>query len=308
MFSNLARGKYEKALELSNKVISDYPDHPNSILTRVLVYGYNIIHNYNEKDANTDIFFQSIDNLIQLDPIKFNKSRYYQFKSYVLTKLKMYGEAIDALNTAIDLDPNRLDLNYSRNKILLLNNEGEKAIQIIDALIDKFPQKHKSLLKLQASTYSKIGNPEEGLKILEELLEEYHEDKGLMNNCAIMLAQSKKKEEAIEMAKRQISLAPQEGNAYDTYGEILLEFGHYDDAIIEFKKALDIEPGGWFAIHTYTKLGVCYTELKKYNLAEKHLLKACDLEDRLLPNEILRDLYDPHFFLAKLRKLKELAE
>ena len=95
MFCNLARGKYEKALEFSKKVISNYPEHPNAILTRALVYGYNILYNFNQKEVNLEIFLENVDKLINLDPIKSNKSRYYQFKSYVLTKLEQYGEAIE---------------------------------------------------------------------------------------------------------------------------------------------------------------------------------------------------------------------
>jgi len=311
IFSNLARGKYDKALELSTKVISNYPNHPNAILTRTLVYGYNLIYNYDEKEVtevNTKIFFENTDNLIALDPISSNKSRYFQFKSYIFTRLKRYEEAIEALDAAIDLDPKRVDLYFSKNQVLLMNNEGEKAIQILETLIDKFPQKRKDFLKYKASAHAKNGNPEEGFKVLEELMKEYPDDINIINNSAIMLARLKKKEEAIEMAEKQISLAPKEGNPYDTYGEILMEFGDYEEAINEFKMALEIEPGGWFAFHAHTKMGKCYMVLEKNDLARKHLTKGCELEEKLLPNEKHIDVHDPHRYLAELDELEKIQE
>jgi len=305
IFCNLARGKYEKALELSNKVISNYPEHPNSLLTRALVYGYNILYNFNPKDINVEIFIETVDNLINLDPIKSNKSRYYQFKSYILTKLKLYEESIEALDAAITFDPKRIDLYYSKNKIYIQNEEGDNALELMEVLLEKFPQRRKKILKIKSSTYSKIGMPEEGLNLLEELLKEYPDDINIINNLAIMLANAKRKEEAIAMAEKQIELYPKEGNAYDTYGEILMDFGKYDEAIEQFEIALEVDPSGWFAFHAHTKMGNCYRELKKYELAKKHFIIGCQLEEKLLPNENHIDAHDPHRYLAEIEKLIE---
>jgi len=308
MFCNIARGKYEKALELSNKVIANYPEHPNSLLTRALVYGYNTLYNFNQKDVSVEIFLETIDNLIELDPIKSNKSRYYQFKSYILTKLKLFDEAIEALDEAINYDPKRIDLFYSKNNIYIQNNDGDQALELLEMLLEKFPQKRKKILKMKASNYSKMGKPEVGFKLLEELLKKDPEDMNIINNYAIMLAEADRKEEAIAMAEKQIELYPKEGNAYDTYGEILMDFGDYNSAIKEFETALKVQPNEWFSYHSHTKMGKCYMELDKLDLADKHLKMGIELKEKQLPNVWYEGIHDPYKYLAEVQKLRELEK
>ena len=106
-------------------------------------------YNFNPKDINVEIFLETVDNLINLDPIKSNKSRYYQFKSYILTKLKLYEEAIEALDAAITFDPKRIDLYYSTNKIYIQNKEGDQALKLLETLRERFPQKSKKFERIQ---------------------------------------------------------------------------------------------------------------------------------------------------------------
>jgi len=50
-------------------------------------------------------------------------------------------------------------------------------------------------------------------------------------------------ESALDIAERYISVAPEEPNAYDTKGELLISVGRIEEGIAAFRKALELEPG-----------------------------------------------------------------
>ena len=42
--------------------------------------------------------------------------------------------------------------------------------------------------------------------------------------------------------KKYIELIPNDPNPYDSYGELLLKMGRFDDSIVQYRKALAIDP------------------------------------------------------------------
>ncbi|MFW9900980.1 MAG: hypothetical protein ACFFDY_06795, partial [Candidatus Thorarchaeota archaeon] len=59
-FSYLARGKFDKSLEIANLVLTLYPDNPVSHLTRALVVGYNLIYRFTLKEPDIEKFTEFI--------------------------------------------------------------------------------------------------------------------------------------------------------------------------------------------------------------------------------------------------------
>jgi len=57
----------------------------------------------------------------------------------------------------------------------------------------------------------------------------------------------------------------------DTYGEILMYFEYYEKATRKFLKAIMNGGNEWYIYQTYIKLGICYIELNKYELALENL-------------------------------------
>ena len=49
-------------------------------------------------------------------------------------------------------------------------------------------------------------------------------------------------DKAEQSFKKYIELIPNDPNPYDSYGELLLKMGRYDDSIVQYKKALAIDP------------------------------------------------------------------
>ncbi|MFX1307947.1 MAG: tetratricopeptide repeat protein, partial [Promethearchaeota archaeon] len=144
---------------------------------------------------------------------------------------------------------------------------------------------------------------EESLKIIDELLKTHPNGIKLLNNKAIFLAFMGKKDEAIETAEYLISLNPNLGNSYDTYGEILMNFKDYENAIKKYEHALKIESLGGFTFQTCAKLGLCYQELKKYDQALKYFEKGKLLTERMIPSERELYLHKSEEYLSELKIL-----
>jgi tetratricopeptide (TPR) repeat protein len=103
------------------------------------------------------------------------------------------------------------------------------------------------------------------LRSISKVLEFDPNNSVMLNRKARLLAKFDRKEDSIKIIQDLIERKPFDGNFYDTYGEILLIFHEYEDAIVKFQKALELEPNGW--PETYIKMAECYKELGNYEEA-----------------------------------------
>jgi TolB-like protein len=74
--------------------------------------------------------------------------------------------------------------------------------------------------------------------------------------------------------ERAIGLNPNHWNAHREYGELLLRKGRVDAAIVELKRAVELEP---LSLHPLTLLGWAYLEAGEHRLAIERLQEAQDL-------------------------------
>ncbi|MFX1346805.1 MAG: tetratricopeptide repeat protein, partial [Promethearchaeota archaeon] len=82
------------------------------------------------------------------------------------------------------------------------------------------------------------------------------------------------KNAAIKTIKALTEKAPYEGNYFDSYGEILMTIGDYENSIKLYKKAIKTEPTGWFIPSSHVGLGKCYEQLGMYDKAKTHFQEA----------------------------------
>ena len=82
---------------------------------------------------------------------------------------------------------------------------------------------------------------------------------------------------------------------HQTYGNLLDELKRYDEALVERRKAVELEPAGW----SYDGLGNTLDSLGRFDEAEKAHAKACDLDPtdghhlgNWATNTMLRKKYD----------------
>ena len=185
-FSYLARGKFEKALDIVNKIKFHYANHPLSHIIAGFVHGFNIVYKFDASKADKNLFVEGFEKAISMEPSEKHLSRYYQLYSYILNETNGTVEALVEIEKAIELEP-------------------------LDA------------------------------------------------------------------------------NLYDTYGEVLMISKNYKGAIEKFTQALEANPRGWFAFHTFIKLAQSYKHLGMRVEAATCYTKAKMLTEKVIPGK--RKLY-----------------
>jgi tetratricopeptide (TPR) repeat protein len=273
-YSNMALGNFENSLEFAEKMSKFFPDNSLSYAINGLVHGYNYIYKLDQEKIKEDYNFEDIDYAIEIDSFDSNKARYYQLKSYFLLEVKKFDKAIETIENAIELNPKKLDLYHSKNKILLYFDRYQEVLKILDTMLKDFPENERDIKMKKASVLKKMKNFEAGLEIVEQLLDKYPEDKDLLNIKACWLQYSGKKEQALKTIQNLVKTEPNNGTYRDTYGEILMYNMEYEKAKKEFLKVIKIDPNNWYIFQTYIKLGISYKELGNLKLALKNLKKG----------------------------------
>ncbi len=288
IYCHLTLAEFDKALIISNNLREIYPDHPISFITRALTFGYKIIYQVESKKTKIDEVLHDIDQAIDLEDIPTNKSKYYHFKSFVLKHLEKYEDALEAIDTALEFDPEDLHLHWMKYNILHDSDRIDEALELVDEDIELFPEHKTKLLTHKTFLYKKMNKYDEGSKIANELWEQNPKDHHLLNHKLYWHLYRGEKEEAIEAGKLLITLDPNDGNYFDSYGETLTEFEEYEEAIKILQKALEIDPLGWFTYNTFINLAKCYKETGDYDLARDNLQQGeraihtcfCDIKMR----------------------------
>ena len=289
-FSYLARGKFEKSLEIVEKVKFHYPNHPLSHIITGLVHGFNIVYKFDASKANKELFREGFKKARAMEQSEKKLSRYYQLESYILNETDGIEEALITINKAIELSPEHFDIYGTKTHLYLSHKERtEEVLELYDELKEKFPQENKAIYQMKSFSYFAMGNTSEGIKILEEGLKMYPEAIGMLNNKAIFLSSTGKFEEARESIEKAIELDPIDANLYDTYGEVLMDSQNYEAAIVKFSQALEMSPNGWFTFHTFLKLSKCYKSLGMPEEATTCYDKAKILTEKVIPGK--RNVY-----------------
>ena len=269
-FSYMTQGEFDKALNISNELLDNFPEHPLAYALRGAILGYNIIYQMDEDKAVDDTAFDDIDMAISLDQNDHNKARYNQLKANIIQYLKRNEDALNAIDNALILNPNQYDLYHAKIRILKSLNLYEEAVELADVKMKEFPDKKEFFID-KIKSLQKLDRTEEGVQLINEFLDQNPEEFGLLNYKAYWLAHLKERKEAIEAIQKAIELDPTDGNYYDSYGEILMGFEEYEEAIEKFKKAIELDPHGWYTYQTYTKMGESYKILGDYDATEENL-------------------------------------
>ena len=144
-------------------------------------------------------------------------------------------------------------------------------------MLKLFPESEKDIKILKAAVLRRMQNIKAGLDIIDNLIQKFPEDNDLICYKAYWMQYLDKKEEAINLIQKLIKDEPKNGIYQDTFGEILMYFEEYEEAVKRFLKAIVIASNDWYIYQTYIKLGICYKALENYDLALKNLKKGKEL-------------------------------
>ncbi len=185
-----------------------------------------------------------------------------------------YNEKIREIDKDLESNPDNIDLYNTKISILLYYAQFDDALKLLDEMLEIFQENEIDIKMKKASVFRRMREIESGLDIINELLEKFPENTDLLNYKAYWLQFLNRKEEALQLIQDLVDKVPENGTYHDTFGEILMYYEEYEQAIEKFLKAVEVARNEWYINQTYIKLGICYKMLENYDLALKNLKKG----------------------------------
>ncbi|MDP4176666.1 MAG: DUF3471 domain-containing protein, partial [Bacteroidota bacterium] len=131
----------------------------------------------------------------------------------------------------------------------------------------------KSLVQIMWKTLEQEGT-ESAIKKFRDLKvkkNEYAYSEGEINRLGYNLLSANKVDQAIEIFKLNTEEFPKSSNVYDSYGEALLKKGLKDEAVVNYKKSLELNPGNTNAVEKLKEMGVAAVQPAGIKLNEDEL-------------------------------------
>jgi len=212
-----------------------------------------------------------IDTYDKLKGLIWHEVQTYSSRKLIVQDFNNYEESIKQINAAISKKPDQFELYVSKERVLIYFNKYDELLDFLDEMLEIFPEEEKDIQIKVAYIHKEKRNLDYGLEIITKLLEKYPEDRDLLTYKAYWLQYLNRKEEAVEIIQNLIEQDPDNSIYHDTYGEMLMSFQDYESAKNEFLKAVEISSDEWYTFQTHIKLGICYKELGKFELAVEKL-------------------------------------
>jgi len=172
------------------------------------------------------------------------------------------------------------------SSVILLNNTGgapldPMTVAILGILYDKpydFPK--KSIAIALQDVLAKSGIPG-AKKSYEEVKnsKDYYLNEAEMNQAGYVFLQSAKAEEAAFLFKINVDEYPHSFNVYDSYGEALMVLGKKEEALENYMKSVQLNPGSASGIKVLNEAGInTDTLVKKVSIDQLKVLEGEYLE------------------------------
>ncbi|MDO6597341.1 serine hydrolase [Oceanihabitans sp. 2_MG-2023] len=195
-----------------------------------------------------------------------------------------HGGGINGFNTLISRAPSDQSL------IVLLNNTGgaplgDMAKAIRGIIYDKpysFPKKSVANIIYEEITANGMDTALKQYNIIKSS-EDYDLNEKDMNSIGYRLLQAEKVDDAITIFKLNVDAFPNSFNVYDSYAEALMTKGNKEQAIVNYKKSVELNPNNQNGITQLKKLGVDVTDLEKEVVVAEEILESYVGTYQLMP-------------------------
>ncbi len=157
------------------------------------------------------------------------------------------GDIKEQFERTIELNPEHLQGRLGLAQFYLqapgiAGGDVDKALEQAQIVVTMDEMRGRFLLSQIYIEKENINKAEAELKILEEKFGEDPEFYYFYNSYGYFLLNQDRVDEAIEKFKKQVSLAPEEANPYDSLGEAYRIKGMLDESLKEYQKAFSISP------------------------------------------------------------------
>lgn len=229
---------------------------------------YNNLGTLYEQTKQLQLARASYEKALSIDP----KLAITQFN---LARLQLNAghvdSAIQAYQRTIILDPEYVPAYNRMSQLLQMSGDNEGAIAVLEALLKVHPDLVEAQVQLKnLTTQTEQSRPRVQMPP-RTVQSDKSSDPRYFYNQAVMLIQKKQYKEAILDFKRALQLKPDYLNAIIGMGAMYQNLGEYGKAIEEYKNALAIDPEH---SGTHNNLAILYYTVKKNKLAIVHADKA----------------------------------
>ncbi|MFB3764798.1 MAG: tetratricopeptide repeat protein [Methanotrichaceae archaeon] len=217
---------------------------------------------------------QAFDNAIQIDP-QYEAAWY--LKGTALNKQGMYNEAIQAYDKAIDIDPRDEDAWHGIG--ITLGNLGkyDEAVQAFDKAIDINPGNAVGWY-LKGAALDQQGKYNEAIQACDRAIEINPQDSDAWYIKGLVLEDQDKSDEAIQAYDNSTQINPQNADAWYNKAEALYWLKKYNDSIQAADKAIGINPQD--AAAWYLK-SLALDDLDRHNESEMAYNKSIEIDPEI---------------------------
>lgn len=179
------------------------------------------------------------------------------------------ARAIEQFRGILRIDPSDAESALWLARLYRLQNDHEKAGEVLRKLLENDPQSEPALEQLTQLLLDQ-GKPKDAIEVLKSATQN-SQSPSLFDLLGDAYSQVKDYAHAEEAYRRAVSLDPNEAVHHRGLGQVLMAQDKYSDALAEYQRLAELEPDD---ADVYLRLAQILRELKQLDRAEENLLKA----------------------------------
>jgi tetratricopeptide (TPR) repeat protein len=166
-----------------------------------------------------------------------NESEPYIWLSYRYSENRLLDKAIDIVDRGLPLVENKVALLQRKGEIYVQAGQTVKALGVAEDIVSGGIDKPKGYL-LMVSAYEKEGGKEEKVDLCyRRALKEDPTNEETLKTYASYLYDKERKESSLVMYRKLIDLFPESQGYWTLLGNVYLDLGFYDKALVSYEKA-----------------------------------------------------------------------
>ncbi|HEV7239584.1 MAG TPA: protein kinase [Thermoanaerobaculia bacterium] len=226
-----------------------------------------------DNDESVDAAIEILEDLGGSPSVQAALARAYLYKFQNTHRPELAAAAGKAAETALQADPQSLDVNVTLGELHRQTGRHKEAIDAFVRVLSQQPNNADAVLGL-AEAYKASGdfrNAEAQYKRAIALQPNYW---GGYNKLGAFYYTQSRFQNAVPQFQRVVQLVPDNERGYNNLGGMYLRLGRFDDAVRVFQQSIQRKPSG----HAYSNLGTSYYFAGRFREAAAAFEKATQLE------------------------------
>lgn len=235
----------------------------------------------------------------------------YNYKAKILSNLGLYDEAMDAINKAIELFPDRGSYYYDRAWYIYLSGKNLDALDAINQAIKKNPNNQNNL-QLKARILKSLKNFEEAIKTINQAIQISKDWWGHHSVKGDILFKMGDYEKSINAINKAINLKPDYILLYRDKANCFSQLRNFKDAIVSLDRAIDLDPDNVSLYidkaHFFSQLGKFKDAIVSFDKAIEISKKSEDWDDWDLYNSKLEIIIESKDYEGALKFVESVPK